>query len=228
MVKPTGDAIGRLTKATIVSTALDIVGNTTIQTKAEGWLDLILDEVARGYRFPELERRHQASIADGADTIAYPSDYGFLVKDRTSRAEGRFAPSDGSDSSLLYVGSLGETRDAVSHVASGKGTPTRVADDRYNSQWILHPIASPAGTVYLNYQSVPAVVATTAVVWFPIDTAMVDAIVFMAEQRRRGGQITLAAAVQQAAKRLALSAPSRATLWQGGSGSGLDPRIFLG
>lgn len=220
--------MGRLTKEVIVSTALGISGNTSIQTRAEGWLDLILDEVARGYRFPELERRHQASIADGGDTIAYPSDYGFLVKDRTSRAEGRFAPSDGADSSLIYVGSLGETRDAISHVSSGKGTPTRVADDRYNSQWILHPIASPAGTVYLNYQRVPPVVATTAVVWFPVDTAMVHAIVFMSEQRRRGGLLTLDAAIKEAAKRLALSAPSRAALWGGGSGSGLDPRIFLG
>jgi len=219
--------MGRLSKAAIVAMALDLVGNSNpkFQIIVEGWLDLILDDVARNFRFPDLEKRHIAPIAAGADTLAYPSDYAFLVKDRTSRAEGVFVQSDGSRS-LIYLASLGATRDHPDHTATAGGVPSQVADDPENQQWILHPVVSPAGTVKLNYQSIPANVASAAVPWFPDDEAMVEAVTFLAERRQRGGQTQLAKDLKEATLRLARASPNRAQLWQGGSGSGLGPRIF--
>jgi hypothetical protein len=212
------------TKQAIVAMALDMVGNPRLQTMAEAWLEVILKSTARRYRFPEVEKQHSVAVTAGVDAVAYPSDYGFLVKDRTSRAEGIYVSSGETDGTPIYLASLGATRDSSAH--SGLGVPTNVADDANGLQWILHPTPSPSGTVKLNYNSIPADVASDATVWFPDDEALIEAICFIAERRQRGGQVTLATALREATMRLARASPSRAHLWLGGSGSGLDSSIF--
>ena len=218
--------MGRLTAQGIIDLALDIVGNTRIEDNALSWLNLILDQAAQSHRFPDLEKQHSATVTDGIGTLAYPTDYGFLVKDRNSRAEGKFVSSDGLSVSRILQTSLGATRDAVDHVATSGGVPIRVADDMLNAQWILHPIVNQSGTVYLNYQRNPATITMSDVPWYPQDAALVDVLAFYAERRQRGGQIQIAAVLKEASSRLARAAPSRAQLWRGGSGSGLDPSCF--
>jgi hypothetical protein len=214
-----------LTKAAIVSTALSIVGNDDIQTKAEGWLDLILRAMALQWRFPDLAKQHTAAVGSGTGTIAYPADYGFLTPDITGGHVGTFTESGGSVS-WVYPHSLGMVRDNPSH-ATGPGTPALVADDRINSRWILHPISNVGGTIALNYQSVPAIVASGAVVWYPNDMLLVEEIVSLAERDLRGSLVSVDIQVKEAAKRLALQSPSRGQLYvNAGPGAGLDRRIF--
>ena len=96
--------MSRNTKATIVSTALKLVGSAAsdLQAEAELWLDLILQDAAQNYRFPDIQRQHTAAVASGTSTVAYPTDYGFLVKDGTQRgAVGYLLDSNGTRSSVF-------------------------------------------------------------------------------------------------------------------------------
>ena len=206
--------MGRLTKAEIVSTALAIVGNKQIQATGEGWLDILLDEIARTVRWPDLQRQYSITIAPNQDTLAYPLDYAFLVPDRRSRAVGIYSPNDGSGATNLYLSSLGMSRDSASHQNTvGASSPMRIADDRDNRQWVIDPKPSLGGLLAINYQYIPAPVASGAVCWFPSDRALMDAIAFMAEVRGRGGQVNIQAALQTASMRRALGGPARAQLW---------------
>jgi hypothetical protein len=218
--------MGRKKATDIIALALDTVGNVRISSLALSWLNLLLNEAASTHRFPDLEKQYTGPVADGDDTVPYPLDYGFLVMDRKSRAYGKYVPGDGSTPGIILQSSLGATRDSLDHSLTAKAIPGLVADDRQGSQWILHPVPSPAGTLYLNYQSVPADIGLNDVPWYPVDSVLVSALVFLAELRQRGKLLQVHAAIKEQAKRMALGAPSRAQLWQGGSGSGLDPTIF--
>lgn len=219
--------MGRLSKADIVTRALEIVGITQIQTTAELWMDLLLEQLARDYRWPDLQKEHSENIGDGTEVVSYPSDYAFLTPDLRYQHVGTFQQSGSTGRSHVFLGSLGQTRASSLHTTDGKGTPGEVADDRLNARWILNPISNVAGTLRLEYQRIPPVVASAAVVWFPDDLALMEAIRSMAEQRQRGKLTAVTIQIKEAAKLLALRAPSRAQLFtMGGPGQGLDRRMF--
>ena len=174
------------TKNLIATRATEIQGNTQNVAKAEYWLDAILREYALSYRLPELQKQHSAAIGDGTETIAYPSDYAFLLIDPRLRTVGKLVDSGGSASGLFL-----------------------------------------AGTVYLEYQHVPATAATGETVWFADEMALMEAVLFMAERYERGSLVVVSAAAKEAAKALYLRSPARAQMWVMGSvGSDLDPRVF--
>jgi len=213
------------TKNQIATRATEIQGNTQNVAKAEYWLDAILREYALSYRLPELQKQHSAAIGDGTETIAYPSDYAFLLIDPRLRTVGKLVDSGGSASGLFLAGT--GVRSGLDHSTTGKGAPVEVGDDRLNSRWILHPISNIAGTVYLEYQHVPATAATGETVWFADEMALMEAVLFMAERYERGSLVVVSAAAKEAAKALYLRSPARAQMWVMGSvGSDLDPRVF--
>lgn len=212
--------MSRNTKATIVSTALKLVGSAAsdLQAEAELWLDLILQDAAQNYRFPDLQRQHSAAVATGTSTVTYPTDYGFLVKDGTQRgAVGYLLDSSGTRASV-FERTLSDIQ-----IPDAAAVPV-VADNRYAGCWAT--IMPVGGTLYLAYQAVPVAVASDAVVWYPNDLELVQQVKFLAEMYMRGNLLNVAAQVKEAARVLSLRAPSRLTLWQGGPGADLDSRWF--
>jgi hypothetical protein len=211
----------RKTKAEIVSTALKLVGNAAadLQTEGELWLDLLLDDAARNYRFPELQRQHSASVAAGLSTVLTPTDYGFLVKDGNQRgAVGYLAV--GSSRTAVFERLASELR-----IPDANGQCV-VADDRYNAAWLAY-MPSNGGQLYLEYQAIPLAVASDAVVWYPADLELVQQVKFLAEMYMRGSLLNLAAQIKEAGRVLSLRSPARTKLFtSGGPGSDLDPRWF--
>jgi hypothetical protein len=213
--------MSRATKASLVSTALKLVGNAAadLQTEGEVWMDLILDEAAGNYRFPEIQRQHTATIGGGTSTLAYPSDYGFLVKDGNQRgAVGYLLDSGGSRVPVVQR--------LVGDLRIGESTCPAVAEDDYNARW-LTVMPDSGGTLLLEYQARPAPVASDAVVWYKNDLELVQQIKFLGEMYMRGSLLTVAAQVKEAARVLSLRSPSRMKLFtHGGPGADLDPRWF--
>ena len=213
--------MSRSTKASLVSTALKLVGNAAadLQTEGEVWLDLILDEAAGNYRFPEIQRQHTATVAAGTSTLAYPSDYGFLVKDGNQRgAVGYLLDAGGSRVSVVQR-LLGELR-------IGEASSPAVAEDDYNVRWLC-VMPDAGGTLLLEYQARPAPVASSAVVWYKNDLELVQQVKFLGEMYMRGNLLNVAAQVKEAARVLSLRSPSRTKLFtHGGPGADLDPRWF--
>ena len=218
--------MGRLTKANIVTRALELVGNTAIQARGELWCDLLLDHLARAYRWPELQKQHAAAIGAGTSTVAYPTDYGSLVYNSDVGGVGVFQDSTGGRTPVLELVAPA-ARSTVDHTTDGAGTPAFVGDDRNGSRWILHPISNVAGTLYLEYSAVPVTIVSTGIPWYPNDLALVNALVDIAERHERGTMVSTEKAIADQAARLALGSPSRLKLWMGGGrGDGLDPRFF--
>lgn len=212
--------MSRNTKATLVSTALKLVGSAAadLQAEAELWLDLILQDAAQNYRFPDLQSQTTGSVGAGLSSLAYPSDYGFLVQDGTQRgAVGALVDASGSRIAV-YQRTLSDIQ-----IPAEASQPV-VADNRILARWITYmPVA---GALTLMYQSVPVAVESTAVVWYPNDLELVQQVKFLAEMYMRGNLLNVAAQVKESARVLSLRAPSRLTLWQGGPGADLDSRWF--
>jgi hypothetical protein len=218
--------MGALTKAAIVTRALEVVGIPRLQARGELWADLLLNHLAQTARFPELATTHSAAIGDGTETIAYPTDYGFLLRDATKGHVGVFTDSGGTKGNVwLYDGA--EVQASTQRTTDGKGTPSGVADDRANSRWLLHPISNIAGTLLLNYQKVPAAVAAESAVWWPDDLALMEAIIAIAERHQRGRLVQVQQAISEQARAMVMRSPGRAQMWTtGGVGANLDPRFF--
>ncbi len=218
--------MGRLTKTEICSRALEVVGNTDILARAELWADLLLDETARTHRWPQLQKQHSVGIVNGTTAVDWPSDYGFLVYSSEIPGVGVFQDSGGGRTAILEMSGSGSRSNPL-YSLDNRGTPQYVGDDHQNSQWILYPVSNVAGTIYLEYHSVPAAIASGGTPWYPNDLSLMNAIVDLAERHERGKLVNLEAAIKTLSSKLALAAPSRAKLWMGGGKQGaLDPRWF--
>ena len=218
--------MGRLIKSDLVTRALEFT-DTGLQSTAELWVDLLLDSIARAYRWPQLQKQHQAAIVDGTEEVPYPTDYAFLTRDAAQGHVGYFKESGETGGLRVYPDNLGRLRGDPLHNTDNKGTPSFVADDPTNSQWVIHPISNVAGTLSLEYQRIPPVADSAAVVWFPDDLAMMQAVRSWAEQYDRGKLITVTIQEREALMARVLRSPARTQLWaQGGPGVDLDPRMF--
>ena len=182
--------MGRLRKGDIITRALEF-GDVGLQATAELWADLMLDSMARSHRWPQLQKQHQATVADGTEVIACPSDYGFLTRDPAQGHVGYFQATGTTGGLRVYAENLSRLRGDPLHNTDNKGTPSLVADDPTNSQWIIHPISNVAGVLSLEYQRVPAPVGSSSAVWFPDDMALMQAIRAWAEQYDRGKLVTV-------------------------------------
>lgn len=214
--------MSRQTKATIVSTALKLVGSSAadLQTEAELWLDLILAEAAQTYAFPELQRTHTASVASGLSNTAFPTDYGFLIRDGSQRGAVGYLLI-GSERQSVFQRTLSDLQ--IGATASGLA----VAEDRYASQFLCY-MGDQGGSLVLCYQAIPASADSTAVVWYPSDLELVQQVRFLAENYMRGNLIQVTAQLKEAARVLSLRSPSRTRSWNlGAPGADLDPRFFV-
>lgn len=142
-----------LTFDQIVSHAGKLVGNETLTTFAEVWLNNIIDTIAQNHRFPELEAVATGTIAQyvsgAAITASFPADFGDLW-DHESLA---IIDSDGNHTPLQP-----QTWDWYDMIADPltTGKPRYAVFNLQARTWTPYPQPDQAYTWQIRYMMKPS------------------------------------------------------------------------
>lgn len=162
-------ASGR-TGTEIISDALKLLGNETLTSEGQVWLNNILDRLYEDYRWPFQEETATGAVAAGSTSIALPSDFA----DFWDRHGLRLVDDDGNQFSLIPV-SADEFDGLIDPDLSGQ--PENAYVDLADLVWRPYPVPEQAYTYRLRYKKKPARITNFALtVTFPNDMLLTQAV----------------------------------------------------
>jgi hypothetical protein len=134
--------MGMRTGSEIISDALKLLGNETLTTEAQVWLNNILARLYEDHRWPFQEKTATGTVTPGSTAIALPADFadfwdrnGLRLQDSSGNLF-RVLPLQADDFDLMYQpGESGRPEFARVDLAEMEWQPSPIPDAIYT--WIL-------------------------------------------------------------------------------------------
>jgi len=162
--------MGMRTGTEIISDALKLLGNETIDTEAQVWLNNILARLYEDFRWPFQEKSASGTVTAGASAIALPVDFldfwdrnGLRIQDSSGNLF-RVVPLQADDFDLIRQ-------------PSESGRPEKARIDLAEMEWQPYPTPDIAYTWLLRYKkSFTEITDFSASIDFPNDTLLTQAL----------------------------------------------------
>jgi hypothetical protein len=172
------------TGSEIVSDALKLLGNETLTTEAEVWLNNVLARLYEDHRWPFQEKTATGTVTAGATAIALPADFA----DFWDRNGLRLQDSNGN---LFRVIPLQADDFDLVHQPGESGPPQFARIDLAEMEWQPSPVPETVYTWILRYKkSFTEITDFTAAVDFPNDPAELNVLENMTKKFRRGYNVS--------------------------------------